>query len=463
MGAPTLNPSLMAYFLGGGDPSKLPKGPDVMYQPTGVSGGDQTIYPGGSSTFDEGGYVPGSTGTSTIGGGGTPAVGSTSGSTGNGNFDLAKFLQTIGAAGSAAYNAYNAGNAAQGVANTVDPFAGQRPYYQDMLKQNIGTPNPYASIWSNAYENQQNPYSAQYQTMLGNQSNPYASMIQQQWGKQDNPYAAQLQGLLTDPNSFKEDPGYQFALSQGQKGIERASNALYGTARTGSLAPELAKFTEGYAAQSYNDRINQLAGLTNAQNSYNANSMNTLANLSGQQQTTNTNQLGQIANLIGNTNSYNLGNLGAITSMFGAQGNQQSNLISQLLTAAGATTGSPTAAGAALQSGQQGQNASIGALLQTIPQLAPFVPQILSMLGGASSGYGNINFPSYGIGGPGAPQTGGPGGDDLGGPAIGPYYATGPGAPQLGGPGGDDLGGPANIDIPSPAIGPIWDDPNFEF
>jgi len=420
MGAPIMDPGIFARLFNGQGYAGLPAPTGTMT----AQGGDtmQGIDQGMSTN-------PNATGTATIGGGGTtsaPVVGSTSG----GNFDWAKFLQTIGSAGSSIYNAYNANNAAQGVANTVDPFAGQRPYYQDMLKQNIGTPNPYASIWSNAYENQQNPYSAQYQTMLGNQSNPYASMIQQQWGKQDNPYAAQLQGLLTDPNSFKEDPGYQFALSQGQKGIERASNALYGTARTGSLAPELAKFTEGYAAQSYNDRINQLAGLTNAQNSYNANSMNTLANLSGQQQTTNTNQLGQIANLIGNTNSYNLGNLGAITSMFGAQGNQNSNLISQLLTAAGATTGSPTAAGAALQSGQQGQAASIGAALAAIPGLAQYVPQILSMLGGGGGGSVNpfTGAVTYGTG-PGAitgegNQSGWPGED--GGIYMPPIAETNP-------------------------------------
>lgn len=338
-----------------------------------------------------------------------------SGNTGGG-FDLGTFLQLVGGAGSAIYNAANANSNAQQVANAATPFASQQPYYQEMLRGSIGKQeNPFLSMFQTAYANQSNPYTAQYQTMLANQSNPYAApiqgainnqsnpyatMIQQQWGNQDNPYAKQLQGLLTDPNSFKTDPGYQFALSQGQKGIERASNALYGTARTGSLAPELAKYTEGYANQAYSDRINQLSGLTNAQNQYNANSMNTLANLSGnqnsyntnflnslaglsgQQQSTNTNQLAQIANLIGNTNSYNLGGLGALGNMYGTTGNINSNFINQLLTASGATQGSPGVAASALQSGQQGQMASIGAALQAIPGLAQYVPQILQMIGG---------------------------------------------------------------------------------
>jgi hypothetical protein len=77
-------------------------------------------------------------------------------------------------------------------------------------------------------------------------------------------YQQQLAALMRDPNSFKTDPGYKFALGQGQEGITRAENALYGTQRTGSLAPDLAKFTEGYASQAYADRINQLMVLSGA-------------------------------------------------------------------------------------------------------------------------------------------------------------------------------------------------------
>jgi hypothetical protein len=77
-------------------------------------------------------------------------------------------------------------------------------------------------------------------------------------------YQQMLQGLLTDPNSFKKDPGYQFALSEGQQGIERQANALYGGGGAGALLPELAKYTEGYAAQNYDQRINQLMTLSGA-------------------------------------------------------------------------------------------------------------------------------------------------------------------------------------------------------
>ncbi len=78
-------------------------------------------------------------------------------------------------------------------------------------------------------------------------------------------YQTMLQGLLTDPNSFKTDPGYQFALGQGQDAIKGAGNAIYGGTRAGAIYPELAKFTEGYASQSYDKRIDELMRLAGAE------------------------------------------------------------------------------------------------------------------------------------------------------------------------------------------------------
>lgn len=77
-------------------------------------------------------------------------------------------------------------------------------------------------------------------------------------------YQQQLSTLLKDPNSFKTDPGYKFALGQGQEAVGNASDALYGTRRNGALAPELAKYTEGYATQAYDTRIQQLMQLAGA-------------------------------------------------------------------------------------------------------------------------------------------------------------------------------------------------------
>jgi hypothetical protein len=54
-------------------------------------------------------------------------------------------------------------------------------------------------------------------------------------------------------------------LSQGQQAISGASNALYGGTRAGALYPELAKYTEGYAAQNYDNRIQQLMQMAGVQ------------------------------------------------------------------------------------------------------------------------------------------------------------------------------------------------------
>lgn len=95
---------------------------------------------------------------------------------------------------------------AREAAAAADPFSSQRGYYQDLLKGATGD----------------------------------------------------LNSLLTDPNSFKKDPGYQFALDQGLDSVARKGNAMFGTTRAGTTAVDLEKFGTGFAAQSYNNRINQL-------------------------------------------------------------------------------------------------------------------------------------------------------------------------------------------------------------
>lgn len=80
-----------------------------------------------------------------------------------------------------------------------------------------------------------------------------------------NPYragaGAELMNLLNNPGSFKTDPGYQFAVDQGNEQIKAATNAQAGSSdptRVGSLAPAIAKFTEGYASQAFDTRIQEL-------------------------------------------------------------------------------------------------------------------------------------------------------------------------------------------------------------
>ncbi len=78
------------------------------------------------------------------------------------------------------------------------------------------------------------------------------------FASQRGQYQTELSNLMKDPSSFKTDPGYQFALQQGQDALLAKAGAMYGGGRAGAILPELAKYTEGYASQAYDNRINQL-------------------------------------------------------------------------------------------------------------------------------------------------------------------------------------------------------------
>jgi len=77
-------------------------------------------------------------------------------------------------------------------------------------------------------------------------------------------YQKDLLGLLTDPSSFKMDPGTIFARDQGLEGVARFGNAMFGTTRSGNTADTLNRDATGYASQAYNKRIDQLMTLSGA-------------------------------------------------------------------------------------------------------------------------------------------------------------------------------------------------------
>lgn len=95
----------------------------------------------------------------------------------------------------------------------------------------------------------------------GNQQGQAAASIADPLSALNSTTLPMLEKLLTDPSSIKGTPGYQFAVQQGQDAISRAANAQTGSAdptRVGSLGPALAKYTEGYALQDYNQQIQNL-------------------------------------------------------------------------------------------------------------------------------------------------------------------------------------------------------------
>lgn len=124
-------------------------------------------------------------------------------------------------------------------------------------------------------------------------------------------YGNALKGLLTDPNSFQTDPGYQFARQQALDAVMRSNSNMLGS---GNLMNALEDRASGLASQAYDNRVNQLS------------------NILGQQQQF---QLGSQQNAIGAQNSANQYALGSMGAQNEAQGlaNQyalgQGNLANQ--------------------------------------------------------------------------------------------------------------------------------------
>lgn len=132
----------------------------------------------------------------------------------------------------------------------------------------------------------------------------------QQTGLQAN---TQLQNALSGgtlggnftPGDLTQDPGYQFALSQGNQALDR-KQAAAGNYYSGQALKEAQTYGQGLADQTYNDAYNRW--LQEQQNTYNI--------LSGQQkqgQTAGTN-IGQYGISIGNANAQNTVNKNNLTN-----------------------------------------------------------------------------------------------------------------------------------------------------
>lgn len=70
----------------------------------------------------------------------------------------------------------------------------------------------------------------------------------------------QLQSLMQNPGQMQNDPSYQWALQQGQQGVDRSLAAKHMTA-SGNALTELTQYGQGMASQQYNNRLNQLSAM----------------------------------------------------------------------------------------------------------------------------------------------------------------------------------------------------------
>jgi len=70
----------------------------------------------------------------------------------------------------------------------------------------------------------------------------------------------QLQSLMQNPGQMQNDPSYQWAVQQGQQGIDRSLAAKHQTA-SGNALTELTQWGQGLASQQYNNRLGQLSNM----------------------------------------------------------------------------------------------------------------------------------------------------------------------------------------------------------
>lgn len=162
----------------------------------------------------------------------------------------------LGSAAGGAWNMFNPGkNPATAASNQIGTIPGQvKPYYQ-----------PYMDAGAGALKNLQGENTS---LLSGNKQNELGA-------------------------SYKESPGYQFALKQALQAGNNAS-AAGGSLGTPMSSENAMNTAQGYAAKDYNDYMNRQQGLYNTgyagteglnNQGYNANSdyANTLANTTAKQ------------------------------------------------------------------------------------------------------------------------------------------------------------------------------------
>jgi hypothetical protein len=68
-----------------------------------------------------------------------------------------------------------------------------------------------------------------------------------------------LARLMADPSSLRSLPGYQFALEEGSKGLNRAANANH-MLNSGRSGKDMARFTTGLADSTFGNQWTRLLG-----------------------------------------------------------------------------------------------------------------------------------------------------------------------------------------------------------
>jgi hypothetical protein len=299
------------------------------------------------------------------------------------------------------------------LAQTANPFGQYNQQYASQLNQaspailssNYGAYTPTANFAANTAGNNSfaqgsqnfanqtaaNPYALGANTMnqfTANSTNPLTSSLN---GAQ---LGGQIQNLVNDPSSVYNTPQYKAAFGQGQNAVN-ATLAAQGLNASGNQLAALQNYGQTFGQNAYNTQLSQLSGLYGQalganQQQYSQLSGNAAAGLAENQnafqQQTAAGQLGLAQNQQQYSQLLGAGQLGL---------NQNQQTFNQLAQMSGLSSGSPTAAAAAMSNVYSNVNSAYQGVGQGIGQLASGAGNILNGLSnGTTSGVNQYGFSS---------------------------------------------------------------------
>ena len=132
----------------------------------------------------------------------------------------------------------------------------------------------------------QNPNNVSGPGSAAQTADPFASQRPQ--------YQQQLQQLMQNPNSVTNTPGYNFQMQQGTDAVARQQAAM-GGAGSGAEQAALTQYGQGLASNQYQQQFNNLSTLSGA----NVGSPGAAGQLQQQQNQQNQQSIGQFTNTLG--------------------------------------------------------------------------------------------------------------------------------------------------------------------
>jgi len=274
---------------------------------------------------------------------------------------------------------------AQGGAAAASPFGSQYGSYQPQLQSavtGLGTQQGQVTSGINGIASQVAGLSGGASGNINNNASALNQPISSVQGMNPNAgtVSSAISGsggqLVSDVNSlasnYMANPAIQSEYQLGLNSVN-AGLAAQGLSSSGAADIQLEQYGQDFAANAYQQQLSDILNTSQTAFSQNVGSTQLGAALQGQtfgqgiqQQSLISQLLGEQAGLYGQGEQAALSPLSTAGGLLGTSGNlglsSQQNLISQLLAASGATTGSPGTAGAILSNEFSNTNTALGNL-----------------------------------------------------------------------------------------------------